>query len=209
MKEILFATGNPGKLTEAQSIAERYGVKVNSPREVLSEKVDVDENGETFADNAKKKFLAYAKIMVRENVDMPLMADDGGIAIDALSGSPGVKSRRWKDGKTEMSDQELIDYCLLQLDGLPDKNRTAHFISAVAYGLPSEDPRIAEGRTTGSILNHPDMSAYEEGYPFRALFYMPEQEMMLHTLIQIPPDQRGGYISHRESSISTALKNLF
>ncbi len=207
-RQLLFATSNPGKLKEAQNIARHYGVKILSPETFGIGAVKVNENGRTFEENAIKKFGAYAVKM--RSVDTPIVADDSGLVIDYLDGAPGVKSRRWRDGITEMSDQEMIDYCLEQLDGVPNKDRTVQLVTTLAYGLPTEKPRIVKSQLSGKILNKPDMSCYTKGYPFRALFYLPKYSMMLHELVSLPKSKRPkGFVSHREEAIRKVIMGLF
>lgn len=207
-KQLMFATGNPGKLEEVRRIALRHNIEILSPQDIDIHQLDVDESGATFEENAIKKFSAYASAMKVEG--LPLVADDSGLAIDYLGGEPGVKSRRWKDGETEMSDQEMIDYCLEMLDGVPSDKRTVHFDSVMAYGLPGSKPKLAKSKLTGIVLEKPNMSCYTKGYPFRALFYVPKYSMMLHDLVSLPPDKRPkGFISHREDTITKVINDLF
>jgi len=205
---LVFATGNAGKLSEVRAVAAGYGVEVLSPEQAGIGKVTIAEDGATFEENAVKKFLGYAKKL--GSLDMALIADDGGLEIDYLGGEPGVKSRRWRDGVTEMSDQEMIDYCLTRLRGVPDGQRTVHFVAAMAYGRPGGKPKVVKSRLSGRILQSPNMENYTPGYPFRALFFVPEHNMMLHELVSLPPAERPkGFVSHREKAVTAVIKDLF
>jgi len=200
---ILFATSNPAKLSELQGIASEHGYQVVGPKEFGVDNVEFDENGDTFEANALIKWRAYAKALGNQSV--MLFADDSGLVIDALDGQPGVKSRRWKDGKTEMTDQELIDYCLEKMRDVPADKRTAHFKLAMAYGFSDQDPKVHFGNSDGVILEKPNMAAYSEGFPYRALFFVPQLGKMLHDVSLLPPEERSGYKLHRE----VALEKIF
>ncbi|MCX6727332.1 MAG: non-canonical purine NTP pyrophosphatase [Candidatus Saccharibacteria bacterium] len=129
--KILFATSNPGKLTEASIFAKSAGVNLVSVKDIGLE-LDVDETGDTYEENSLLKVMAYADQLMEP--DLIIIADDGGIEIPVLGNAPGVHSRRWKG--YPMTDQEIIDHCLEQLDGKKGGERDAQFISVVTVKIP-------------------------------------------------------------------------
>lgn len=139
-KRLVVASGNAHKLREIAEIFTDF--------EVVSQKQmgfdeDVEETGTTFAENALIKARAAAKAL-----NLPTLADDSGLCVDALGGAPGVYSARYCG--YHGSDKENRDLLLKNLDGITD--RRAHFTSAVALVYPNGTELLAEGHTYGKIL---------------------------------------------------------
>ena len=144
MKFVL-ATHNPGKLREMGGILKDLGVEVVSPA-ALGIPVDVEETGTTFLENA----LLKAKAICRA-ANLPAIADDSGLCVDALNGAPGVYSARY--GGEGLDDRGR---CMLLLNSLRGATtRAAHFSCAVACAFPNGDTLTAEGRCDGSIAYAP------------------------------------------------------
>lgn len=202
-QKILFATNNPGKLSEVRNFAKQQGITVYSPRD-LGLDISVEETGSTFEENAILKLNAHLDAL--DDPDTVVIADDSGIAIDALGGEPGLYSRRWKG--YEMSDEEIVDYCLERMADIPAGQRTARFVSVVAYGKKKDDSKLVTGEVTGEILEYPVAAGYIEGFPFRALFYVPEAGKMLYEIHDMPIEQRGGHLTHREQALRKVFENL-
>ncbi len=101
-KEILLASSNPGKLKGIARTAQGFGLEVVSPAE-LGLKIDVEEDGATFQENAAKKVEAYTSVL--KDPGILVIGDDSGIEIAALNNEPGVRTRRWNG--QEMTDQEI------------------------------------------------------------------------------------------------------
>ena len=121
MKFVL-ATHNPGKLREMSAILAELGVEVVMPAE-LGVTVDVEETGETFAENAMLKAKAVCAA-----AGLPAIADDSGLCVDALNGAPGVYSARY--GGPELDERGRYLLLLSSMRGAP--TRAAHFACAVA-----------------------------------------------------------------------------
>lgn len=167
MKKLLIATKNPAKFAEIKSFLQDLPVKCVSLREVgVTE--EVEEKGKTFAENAKAKALFFAKIS-----GLPTLADDGGIEIEVLGGEPGVKSRRWLDGKTDAADEDLINYTLKRMEGVPRSKRKAQFRAVLALAIPNDGIYLSEGIIKGIIAEKPFLKR-KKGYPYRSLFYLPK-----------------------------------
>lgn len=162
MKPLIIATGNPGKLKEISELLADTGIKILTLHD-FKDAGDVDETGKTFLENAALKAKTYF-----ERCQVPVIADDGGLEIDALGGEPGVKSRRWKDGVTEMTDQEIVDYTLERMKGVPEGKRTARLVVAMFF---YDGRRYVSGHgfIEGSIATELSREI-PDGYPFRTLF---------------------------------------
>ena len=141
----VLATHNPGKLREMGEILKDFGIEVVSPRD-LGITVDVEEPGTTFAENAMLKAKAICK-----EANLPAIADDSGLCVDALNGAPGVYSARY--GGEGLDDKGRYMLLLSSLRGAP--TRAAHFACAVACAFPNGDTLTAEGRCDGSIAYAP------------------------------------------------------
>jgi len=165
MKRLLIATNNPGKVKEYKELLKDLPLKLISLKD-LGIKNKVNESGKTFEENAIKKAKFYSRL-----TGLATLADDGGLEIDYLKGEPGVKSRRWPGH--EATDQELIDYTLKKLKGVPWNKRRAQFRVIIALAIPGKEVLISEGKLRGVILAKP-RGKLIPGYPFRPIFYLPK-----------------------------------
>ena len=156
----VLATHNPGKLREMGEILKDFGIEVVSPKD-LGITVDVEETGSTFAENAMLKAKAICKA-----ADLPAIADDSGLCVDALNGAPGVYSARY--GGEGLDDRGRYMLLLSSLRGAP--TRAAHFACAVACAFPNGDTLTAEGRCDGSIAYAP---LGEGGFGYDPVFLLP------------------------------------
>ena len=156
----VLATHNPGKLREMGEILKDFGIEVVSPRD-LGLTVDVEETGTTFAENAMLKAKAICK-----EANLPAIADDSGLCVDALNGAPGVYSARY--GGEGLDDKGRYMLLLSSLRGAP--TRAAHFACAVACAFPNGDTLTAEGRCDGSIAYAP---LGEGGFGYDPVFLLP------------------------------------
>ena len=142
---ICAATNNGGKLKELRRILAAMGHEVKSLRE-LGITLDPEETGETFAENARLKALAFCAA-----AGLPTVADDSGLCVDALNGAPGVFSARYcgRHGDDAANNRKL----LAEMRAVPAENRAARFVSAVCFALPGDAPRTltVRGECPGSI----------------------------------------------------------
>jgi XTP/dITP diphosphohydrolase len=181
-KTLVVATGNPGKLREMQAYLADSGWELT----LKPEDLDVDETGETFVANACLKASEVAKATGNWAI-----ADDSGLAVDALNASPGVYSARY--GKT---DAERISRLLRELGDT--ENRQAQFVCAVAVANPTGEIVLqSEGICHGEILY---ATSGEGGFGYDPIFYVPENQL---TFAEMSPELKKS-ISHR----GNALKNL-
>ena len=176
----VLATHNPGKLREMGEILKDFGIEVVSPRD-LGITVDVEETGTTFAENAMLKAKAICK-----EANLPAIADDSGLCVDALNGAPGVYSARY--GGEGLDDKGRCMLLLSSLRGAP--TRAAHFACAVACAFPNGDTLTAEGRCDGSIAYAP---LGEGGFGYDPVFLLPGTGKTFGQLTQ----EEKSAVSHR------------
>lgn len=144
MKFVL-ASANPDKVAEIEAILSPAGIAlVPRPADVP----EVEETGETLLDNARLKAVALV-----EATGLPAVADDTGLAVDALDGAPGVRSSRYAGPTATYSDN--VDKLLRSLDGVPDARRTARFETVALARFPDGSEVVATGAVEGRISARP------------------------------------------------------
>lgn len=190
MKYVL-ATHNPGKLKEMGAILARFGVEVVSPKD-LGLTVDVEETGTTFAENAMLKAKAICAA-----AQLPAIADDSGLCVDALNGGPGVYSARY--GGEGLDDRGR--YMLLLNNMRGQTTRAAHFACAIACAFPNGDTLTAEGRCDGTIAFAP---MGEGGFGYDPVFFVPEKAK---TFGQLTAEEKSA-ISHRGRALESFVGKL-
>ena len=180
----VLATHNPGKLREMGEILRDLGVEVVSPA-ALGIPVDVEETGTTFLENA----LLKAKAICRA-ANLPAIADDSGLCVDALNGAPGVYSARY--GGEGLDDRGR---CMLLLNSMRGATtRAAHFSCAVACVFPNGDTLTAEGRCDGSIAYAP---LGDGGFGYDPVFLLPGTGK---TFGQLSQEEKSA-VSHRGKAL--------
>ncbi len=151
MRRIVLATRNAHKVSELNAILgdligeldlEIVGV------DEFPDVQDVAETGVTFEENATLKAVA-----VTEATGLPALADDSGLAVDVLGGSPGVFSARWAG--THGQDRANLELLLAQLSDVPDEHRSAAFVCAAALAMPDGRVVVREGRMPGTLAREP------------------------------------------------------
>jgi len=186
MSELLLATANRKKLVELQRILD---VALGASRVTLVGLADfegypdVPETGLTFGENAL--------IKAREGVSrtgLPTVADDSGLAVDALNGMPGVFSARWAGGHGD--DRANLELVLAQVADVPDEYRGGAFVCAAALVLPNGREHLVEGRQTGRILRS---RRGDGGFGYDPIFLGEGQD---RTNAELSPAEKDA-ISHR------------
>lgn len=190
MKMVL-ASKNPHKLVEIQKIVERFDIQLVLESE-LGVDIDVEETGTTFEENSLLKAKA-----VMEATGLPALADDSGIAVDALNGAPGVYSARYG------FDDSLDDWGRLQLllkntENVPDGQRQAQFVCVITLMTPDGQVIQTRGEVHGELLRTP---AGTGGFGYDPIFYYPP---LGKTLAEVAPEEKN-QVSHR----ARALKVLY
>ena len=156
---------------------------------------DVDETGETFEENARLKAISAAK-----HSGVLSIADDGGLCIDALSGSPGVKSHRFLGAKTGFP--EKMKRILTMMLGLHVDNRNARFQCAIAIASPNGE---VIGEALGSCEGRIAESVYgSHGFGYDPIFYLPE--LNCHMAELTPAEKHK--VSHRGKALAKAVQIL-
>ncbi len=182
MPKLLIATNNPGKFREFQQLLESCGWELVAPGD-LGIDIDVEESGQTYAENARIKATAYAKAS-----GLVALADDSGIEVDALDGRPGVHSARY--GGPGLSDADRVQLLLRELTDVPDDRRTARFRAVIAIATPDGEVRYAEGVVEGRIGHEP---RGENGFGYDPVFVLPDRGL---TTAQLSPEEKNR-VSHR------------
>ena len=184
MKAVL-ASKNPHKLAEIQTILSGLGVEVVMESE-LGLDIDVDETGTTFEENSRLKAEA-----VMRAANMPAVADDSGLMVDALDGAPGVYSARYGH---KSSDGERTAFLLENMKDVPDEKRTAKFVCVITCLWPDGRKIVARGECPGVITREVHG---ENGFGYDPVFYLPELGM---TYAELPSEQKNA-ISHRARAL--------
>jgi XTP/dITP diphosphohydrolase len=174
---VLFATTNRGKLAELRAMAPA-GIEVVSLTEVPLP--PVEEDGATFAENARKKALESAR-----GSGLPTVADDSGLCVDALGGRPGIHSARYVEG----SDEDRVRALLAEVQRVPDAGRGAAFKCVLSLALPSGKTREVEGECRGHLARAPRGT---NGFGYDPIFLIDDRR----TMAELTPAEKAA-LSHR------------
>lgn len=185
-QEVIIATLNEGKVKEFKQLFGSKNWSVKSLRD-FPEVEEVVEDGQTFAENAKKKAEALSN-----RLGKMVIADDSGLIVDALDGRPGIYSARYAG--EEKDDKANIDKVLSELKDLPSEDRTARFFCAMAVARPNEETLIYEGTCEGRITRE---VIGENGFGYDPIFFIPELQK---TMAELSPEQKNE-CSHRAKAI--------
>ena len=193
MKKLVFATGNMNKLREIKEILADMDVEILTMKEAGVD-IDIVEDGKTFEENA----LIKARAVCKASGELSL-ADDSGLEIDYLDGEPGIYSARYmgEDTSYDIKNNNLIS----RLEGVPDEERTARFVCAMAAVFPDGTEktfvRTMEGRIGYEI-------AGENGFGYDPIFMLPEYGK---TSAEISPEEKNA-ISHRGKALRALAEYL-
>lgn len=188
---ILVATHNPGKIREFRQLLAPLGDRICFPAD-LGLHLEVLEDGQTYADNARRKALAYVQI-----AGLPVLADDSGLEVDALDGAPGIRSARYTLG----DDADRVAALLAKMHGVPWEKRTARFRCVIVIATPESELHTVEGVCEGYIAYEP---AGEGGFGYDPVFYLPEYGC---TMAQLSPQEKNR-LSHRARAVQAAIPVL-
>lgn len=188
MKKIIVASTNLGKIKEIKAMLNDIDIEVVSMSEVLEEELEIEETGTTFKENALIKAQTIADI-----VNLPVLADDSGLEVDALDKQPGIYSARFLGADTsyDIKNQYIID-------AVKDKDKTARFVCAMALVIPGQEPILIEETMEGQINDKIEGS---NGFGYDPIFYFPPCKM---TSAMMPMEEKNKH-SHR----AKALKKLY
>ncbi|MBQ2911824.1 MAG: RdgB/HAM1 family non-canonical purine NTP pyrophosphatase [Clostridia bacterium] len=184
MNKLLIATNNQKKLKELSAILIDLGFECVTLRDMGLD-IDPEETGTTFAENSYIK----AKCGM-EASGLPCIADDSGLAVDALDGAPGIYSARYCEG----TDEDRVAFLLKNMENVADSDRTARFVSAITCVFPNGDTISAEGYCEGVITRQ---VMGDGGFGYDPVFLVPEHKA---TFAQIPQAVKNE-ISHRANAL--------
>ncbi|WP_336819446.1 XTP/dITP diphosphatase [Cedecea sp. MMO-103] len=194
MQKVVLATGNAGKVRELASLLADFGFDVVAQTELNVE--SVEETGLTFIENAILKARHAAKV-----TGLPALADDSGLAVDALGGAPGIYSARYAG--EDASDRQNLDKLLEALNDVPDDKRQAQFHCVLVYMRHAEDPTplVFHGSWPGVINQAP---AGQGGFGYDPIFYVPSEGK---TAAELTRDEKSA-ISHRGQALKLLLEAM-
>ena len=196
MTDLLLATRNPGKLVELRRMldaAHIAGIRVLGLADV-PEFPEEPETGATFAENALAKARDAAKA-----TGLASVADDSGLAVDALDGMPGVLSARWSGRHGD--DRANLELVLGQLADVPDDRRGAAFVCAAALVVPGGEDIVVHGEWTGRLVRAPRGT---NGFGYDPIF-VPDGED--RTSAELAPEEKDA-LSHRGRAMRALLPHL-
>ncbi len=192
---LVLATHNAGKVVELRQILGDAGVEAELlGMDSFPEVADVVETGVTFAENALLKAHAVAQA-----TQLPAIADDSGLAVDVLGGSPGVFSARWSGRHGD--DLANLQLLLAQIGDVPDEHRQAHFACAAALALPDGTEKVWFGQMPGHLIREPRGS---NGFGYDPIL-VPDGES--RTSAELSPDEKNA-ISHRGKAFRALAADL-
>ena len=192
--KFIIATNNKKKLKELSAILGQLGVEAVSLAEAGIES-DVEETGKTFEENSRLKAVAAMEI-----ANLPAIADDSGLEVDALGGEPGIYSARY-GGDLCRDDKERYEYLLKNMENVPDGKRSARFVSVITCTFPDGREVVARGEIEGEILRAP---SGEGGFGYDPIFFVPEENMTTAEMSA----ERKNEISHRAKSLKIMAEKL-
>lgn len=192
LSQLVLASHNAGKLKELQAML-GDAVQVRSVGEFSQ--IEPEETGLSFIENAILKARNAARVS-----GLPALADDSGLAVDALGGAPGIYSARYADGQGDAANNAKL---LLALQGLPAEQRGAQFVCCLALVRHADDPLpiICEGLWHGRIL---EQAEGEHGFGYDPLFWVPERNCSSAVLSPAEKNQ----LSHRARAMALLRERL-
>lgn len=194
MPRLLLATTNRGKIAELRDLLDGCGWEIVTPGDV-GITIEVEEDGETYQENASKKALAGM-----EASGLVTLADDSGIEIQAMGGEPGVQSARFI--RADATYEERFAEIERRLAGKTPLERTARFVAVIAIADPRNgEVRFAEGSISGVIAPEP---RGDRGFGYDPIFWSPSQNA---TTAQLEEHEKA-IISHRARAVAGARQIL-
>ena len=185
MKQVVIATKNKGKAKDFEALFEPFGYKVVTMFDVAPD-VEIEETGTTFEENAILKAETLANLL-----GQIVIADDSGLAIDALNGEPGVYSARYAG---DHDDEANMVKVLKNMKDVPEDERTARFCCALAIAGPNLETKTVFGTCEGVIAHEKKGT---NGFGYDPIFYVPALEKHM---AELSAEEKGA-ISHRGNAI--------
>ena len=192
--KVVLASKNAHKLAEISKITENFGITLILQSE-LGLDLDVEENGTTFEENSFIKAKA-----VMEATGLPALADDSGIAVDALNGEPGIYSARY-GFDDRLDDQGRMMLLLKNTEDVPDGSRQAQFVCVITMVTPDGQVIQARGEVHGELLREPVGNG---GFGYDPIFYYPP---LGKGFAELTAEQKN-QVSHRGEALKLFNKKL-
>jgi XTP/dITP diphosphohydrolase len=185
--KVVLASKNKHKLEEISKITEKFGIELVLQSE-LGVDIDVEETGSTFEENSLLKAEAVMKA-----TGLPALADDSGIAVDALNGEPGIYSARYGFDES-LDDWGRLLLLLKNTEHVPDGQRQAQFVCVISFVTPEGTVIQARGEIHGELTREP---AGENGFGYDPIFYYPP---LGKTTAELSPEEKN-QVSHRANAL--------
>ena len=185
--KVVLASKNPHKLVEISKITEKFGMELILQSQ-LGVDIDVEETGTTFEENSFLKAEAVMKA-----TGLPALADDSGIAVDALNGEPGVYSARYGFDES-LDDWGRLELLLKNTEHVPDGQRQAQFVCVITMVTPDGKTIQARGEIHGELIREP---RGENGFGYDPIFYYPPYGK---TTAEMAPEEKNA-VSHRGNAL--------
>ncbi|MEK4700653.1 XTP/dITP diphosphatase [Solibacillus sp. FSL R7-0668] len=185
MKQVVIATKNKGKAKDFEALFHPFGYEVVTMFEVAPD-LEIEETGTTFEENAILKAETLSNLLGKI-----VIADDSGLAIDALNGEPGVFSARYAG---DHDDEANMVKVLANMKDVPEAARTARFCCALAIAGPNMETKTVFGTCEGVIAHEKKGT---NGFGYDPIFYVPALEKHM---AELSADEKGA-ISHRGNAI--------
>lgn len=192
--KVVLASKNKHKLEEISKITEKFDMELVLESE-LGVDIDVEETGSTFEENSFLKAEAVMKA-----TGLPALADDSGIAVDALNGEPGIYSARYGFDES-LDDRGRLNLLLKNTENVPDDKRQAKFVCVITLVTPQGQTIQARGEVHGMLLRTP---AGENGFGYDPIFYYPP---FGKSLAQVSPEEKNR-VSHRANALKVFYEKL-
>ena len=192
--KVVLASKNPHKLVEISKITEKFGMELVLESE-LGVDIDVEETGTTFEENS---FLKANAVM--QATGLPALADDSGIAVDALNGEPGIYSARYGFDDT-LDDWGRLQLLLKNTENVPDGQRQAKFVCVITMVTPEGQIIQARGEIHGELLREP---RGENGFGYDPIFYYPPMGM---STAEMSAEDKNK-VSHRGAALRVFYEKL-
>ena len=192
--KVVLASKNKHKLEEISKITEKFGFDLILQSE-LGVDIDVEENGTTFEENSFIKAEAVMKA-----TGLPALADDSGIAVDALNGEPGIYSARYGFDES-LDDRGRLQLLLKNTEHVPDGQRQAQFVCVITMVTPEGQTIQARGEIHGELLRAP---VGENGFGYDPIFYYPPAGMSAAEM----PSEEKNKVSHRANALNVFYRKL-
>ena len=192
--KVVLASKNKHKLEEISKITRQFDMELVLQSE-LGVDLDVEENGSTFEENSFIKAEAVMKA-----TGLPALADDSGIAVDALNGEPGIYSARYGFDES-LDDWGRLELLLKNMEHVPDENRQAKFVCVITMVTPDGQTIQARGEIHGMLTREP---AGENGFGYDPIFYYPPMGM---TTAEMSPEDKN-QVSHRANALKAFYTKL-